>query len=67
MSTHRIASLTGALVFLVFAGLALYRLLFGFRITIGGQEVGHTSSFFAFVIFAALSLILFQGGRARLD
>jgi len=67
MSTNRIATLTGALVFLCLAGLALYRLLFGFRITIGGEEVGQTSSFFAFVICAALSLILFRGGRARLD
>jgi hypothetical protein len=63
MSTYRIASLVGAIVFLAIAALALYRLMVGFPITIGGVEVGQTSSFLAFVVCAALSLILFRGSR----
>lgn len=65
MSMHRMATLLAAIVFLAIAALALYRLLAGFPITVGGVEIGNTSSFFVFVIFAALSLILFRGsGRA---
>lgn len=65
MSSQRLATLAGAIVFLAIAALALFRLLVGFRITIGGQEIGQVSSFFAFVICAALSLMLFRGsGRA---
>lgn len=63
MSTHRIATLTGAFIFLAIAALALYRLLVGFPITIGGEEIGQTSSFFVFVICAALALMLFRGGQ----
>jgi hypothetical protein len=62
MSGHRLATIVGALVFLIIAALALYRLLAGFPITIGGVEVGQTSSFLVFVICAALSLMLFRGG-----
>ena len=64
MSSQRIASLTGAIIFLAIAALALYRLMVGFPISIGGVEVGQTSSFFAFVVCAALSLMLFRAGRA---
>ena len=64
MSTYRIASLAGAVVLLAIAALALYRLMVGLPITIGGVEVGQTSSFFVLVICAALSLMLFRGGRA---
>ena len=62
MSAHRLATIVGALAFLVIAALALYRLLAGFPITIGGVEIGQTSSFFVFVSCAALSLMLFRGG-----
>ena len=62
MSGHRLATIVGALVLLIIAALALYRLLAGFPITIGGVEVGQTSSFLVFVICAALSLMLFRGG-----
>ena len=65
MSTNRAASLIGALVFLCLAALALYRLLVGFPIVIGGAEIGQTSTFFALVIFTALALILFMGDRNR--
>ena len=64
MSGQRAASVIGALVFLCLAALALYRLLVGFPIVIGGMEVGQTASFIAFVAFAALALMLFRGARA---
>ena len=63
MSGQRAASVIGALVFLCLAALALYRLLVGFPIVIGGMEVGQTASFIAFVAFAALALMLFRGTR----
>ncbi len=61
MSSNKFASIVGALVFLALAAGALYRLLVGFPIVIGGMHVGQTASFFALVAFAALSLILFRG------
>ena len=64
MSTFRLTTIIGAIVFLAIAALALYRLMVGFPIRIGTVEIGQTSSFFAFVIFAALALMLFRGGRA---
>lgn len=67
MTLHRLTTFVGALLCLAIAALALYRLLFWFPISIGGHEVGQTSSFFAFVIFAALSLILFRGGSRAAD
>lgn len=59
----KVAALAGGLVFLALALVSLYRLLFWFPITIGGAAVGQTASFFAFVIFAALTLIMFRGAR----
>lgn len=64
MSMQRTASLLAAVIFLALAALALYRLMVGFRITIGNVEVGHTSTFFAFVIFSALTLIMLRGAKA---
>jgi hypothetical protein len=64
MPTNKIGSLIGALVFLAIAALALYRLLVGFPISIGGAEIGQTATFFVLVISVALSLMLFQGSRA---
>jgi len=61
MSTYRLATIVGAVAFLAIAALALYRLLVGFPITIGGEEIGQTSSFLVFVICTALSLMLFRG------
>ena len=63
MSTHRIATLASAVILIILAALALYRLLAGFPITIGGMEVGQTMSFFAFVVFAALGVMLLRSGR----
>jgi hypothetical protein len=61
MSSNRTASIIGALIFLALAALALYRLLVGFPITIGGMQVGQTSSFIVFVVCVALSFMLFRG------
>jgi len=61
MSSRLVTSL-GAIALLVIAALALYRLLVGFPITIGGQEIGQTTSFLVFVICTALALMLFRGG-----
>jgi hypothetical protein len=63
MSSQRVASLIGAFVFLALAACALYRLMFGHPMEIGGMHVGQTMSFFALVAFAAISLILFRGAR----
>ena len=64
MSSNRLASLVGGVVFLILALVSLYRLLFWFPIDIGGAHVGQTASFFAFVISAALCLLMFRGARA---
>jgi hypothetical protein len=63
MTSNRAASLIGAFIFLCIAALALYRLMVGFPITIGGMEIGQTSSFLVFVICAGLSVALFRGQR----
>ena len=63
MSSSRLANIAAGLVFLAIAAVALYRLLFYFPITIGGVYVGQVASFFAFVVCAALALILFVGRR----
>jgi len=64
MSNSKLVNVAAGLLFLGLACVSLYRLLFWFPITIGGAHVGQTASFFAFVIFAALSLILFLGARS---
>lgn len=65
MTSSKLTQLVGALVFLALAAFALYRLFVGFPIVIGGMAVGQTSSFLAFVAFAALSLMLFRGAANR--
>ena len=65
MSGRKLLSIVGALIFLILAGACLYRLLVGIPITIGGHMIGQTVSFFGFVIFLAISLILFRAARAR--
>lgn len=64
MSSHKLATVIAAFVFLILAAASLYRLLVGIPISIGGYEIGQTASFLAFVICAALSLMLFRGARA---
>ena len=64
MPSNRLVALVGALAFLALAVVSLYRLLFWFPITIGNQQVGQTASFFAFVIFAALTLIMLRATKS---
>jgi hypothetical protein len=63
MATRKLVLSAAAIIFLLIAALALYRLLVGFPITIGGMEVGQTMSFFALVCGAALGLMLFNEAR----
>jgi hypothetical protein len=65
MFSSRLGSVAGGVVFLILALASLYRLLFWFPITVGGHAIGQTASFFAFAIFAALTLISFQGLRSE--
>jgi len=64
MSSNRLASLAGGIVFLVVAGVCLYRLLYWFPITIGGQQVGQAATFLALAISAALCLVFFRGSAS---
>lgn len=65
MSTYRMATLAGAIIFLALAALSLYRLLVGFPITIGGMVVGQVATFFVLVVSTALSLMLFRGSGSN--
>jgi len=58
----KLGTLLGGIIFMLIAGISLYRLLFWFPIDIGGAHVGQVASFFAFVISAALALILLRAG-----
>lgn len=60
MNGSKIVNLIAALAFLAIAAAGLYRLLFGFEITIGGTQVGQTSTLFVFVAAAAMSLIFLR-------
>jgi hypothetical protein len=64
MFRNKLSALAGAVVFLLIALVALYRLLFWFPITVGGQTVGQTVSFFIFVVFIALAMIAFKDLRS---
>ena len=44
MSSNKLVTILGALVFLALACASLYRLLVGFPITIAGMEIGQTVS-----------------------
>jgi hypothetical protein len=62
---NRYAALTGGIVFLAVTALALYRLMVGFQISIGGAEIGQTTTFFALVAGAALTLMFFRAALSR--
>jgi hypothetical protein len=63
MATRKLVLSLAALIFLLVALLGLYRLLVWFPISIGGVEIGQVGSFFAIVIGAGLSLMLFSEAR----
>jgi len=63
MGTRKIVLSAAALIFLFVAAAALYRLLVGFPMAIGGVEIGQVGTFFALVMGAGLSLMLFSEAR----
>jgi hypothetical protein len=63
MGTRKLVLSAAALIFLLVTLAALYRLLFGFPMSIGGEEVGQVSTFFVLVCGAALTLMLFSEAR----
>ena len=64
MTGRTILMLIAALLFLLLGLFGFYRLMVGFPISIGGAQLGQTSSFFMFVICVVISLILFGQARA---
>jgi hypothetical protein len=60
MTGRKLLTLTCAVVFLLFAGANLYRLLVGFPVVIGGVSIGLTISFLLVAACGALSLMLFR-------
>ena len=63
MATRKLVLSAAAIIFLLIAALALYRLMVGFPISIGGEELGQTASFLVLVCGAALALMLFNEAR----
>lgn len=63
MASRKLVLSTAALVFLLITAAALYRLLVGFPISLGGEEVGQTTTFFVLVCGAALTLMMFNEAR----
>ena len=63
MGTRKLVLSVAALIFLLVTLAALYRLLFGFPMSIGGEEVGQVSTFFVLVCVAALTMMLFSEAR----
>ena len=63
MASRKIVLTVAALIFLLVTAGALYRLLVGFPLSIGGEEVGQVSTFFVLVCGAALTLMLFNEAR----
>lgn len=63
--SNKAPNFLAALIFLIVACLGFYRLMFGFPISVGGVHIGHTASFFTFVVFAALGAFFLKKGLAR--
>lgn len=63
--SNKIPNILAALIFLVVALFGFYRLMVGFPISVGGVHIGHTASFFAFVVCAALSAFFVKKALAR--
>ena len=61
----KFANLAAGIIFAAVAGASLYRLLYWFPITIGGQQVGQAATFFALAISVALAMVFLKGGLAR--
>ena len=63
MASRKLVLSVVGLIFLLITAAALYRLLVGFPISIGGEEVGQTTTFFVLVCGAALTLMMFNEAR----
>lgn len=63
MASRKLVLSAAGLVFLLITAAALYRLLVGFPISIGGEEIGQTTTFFVLVCGAALALMMFNEAR----
>jgi hypothetical protein len=63
MASRKLVLSLAAIIFLLVAAGALYRLMVGFPITIGGVAIGQVGTFFALVIGAGLALMLFSEAR----
>ncbi len=63
MGSRKLVLTIVALIFLLVTAAALYRLLVGFPMSIGGEEIGQVSTFFVLVCGAALTLMLFNEAR----
>ena len=63
MASRKLVVWATALISLVVALLGLSRLLVWLPISLGGVEIGQVGSFFAIVIGAGLSLMLFNEAR----
>ena len=62
---NNVPVLLAAVVLLIAAAGSFYRLMVGFPIIVAGVPIGQTASFFAFVICASLSFILFKSALVR--
>jgi len=63
MGTRKLVLSAAAIIFLLVTLAAAYRLLVGFPMSIGGEEVGQVSTFFVLVCGAALTMMLFSEAR----
>ena len=63
MASRKLVLSIAAIIFLLITLGAVYRLLVGFPMSIGGAEIGQTSTFFVLVCAAALTMMLFNEAR----
>jgi len=63
MATRKLVLSAAALIFLLLSAASLYRLLVGFPITIGGQQIGQVITFLVLVCSLALGMMLFSEAR----
>ena len=64
MGTRKLVLSAAAVIFLLIAVASLYRLLVGFPITIGGQEIGQVITFLVLVVSIAFSAMLFKEAKS---
>lgn len=67
MFRNRLFAFLGGVVFLLISLAGLYRLLWGFDLSIGRHQVSQMWSFFVFAFFAALTIVAFQQALRNRD